>query len=154
MVYILLTALFLDFILGEPPNAWHPVAWLGNLISREMKLAPGKGCVRQLVFGSVMVLATLGSVTALAYFLVIYLKTVNPWLYVVLSGLLLKFTFSLRGLKDAAQKVKKIGSDGPAINMYLKFPESHCHHKFTFSSEEERDRTYEKLKILLNVAAL
>ena len=104
-VFILVTALILDFTIGEPPNAGHPVAWLGKFINRGMKLAPGKGRGRQLIFGTVLVLMTLGIATALAFFLVAYLKTVNPWLYVIASGLLLKFTFSLRGLKDAAQKV-------------------------------------------------
>jgi adenosylcobinamide-phosphate synthase len=105
-VFILLTALILDVALGEPPNAGHPIAWLGKLITREMKLAPGKGHGRQLIFGTIMVTVTLGSITTLVFFLVAYLKTVNPWLYVIASGLLLKFTFSLRGLKEAAQEVR------------------------------------------------
>ena len=107
-VFILLTALILDVALGEPPNAGHPVAWLGKLITREMKLAPGKGYGRQLIFGTVMVTVTLGSITALVFFMVAYLRTVNPWLYVIASGLLLKFTFSLRGLKEAAQEVRNL----------------------------------------------
>jgi adenosylcobinamide-phosphate synthase len=107
-VFILLTALILDVALGEPPNAGHPIAWLGKLITREMKLAPGKGHGRQLIFGTIMVTVTLGSITTLVFFLVAYLKTVNPWLYVIASGLLLKFTFSLRGLKDAAQEVRNL----------------------------------------------
>lgn len=105
-VFILLVALVFDVTLGEPPDAGHPVAWLGRFINRAMKLAPGQGRGRQLGYGTAVVLLTLGITTALTFFLVAYLRTVNPWLYVIAGGLLLKFTFSLRGLGEAARRVR------------------------------------------------
>ena len=39
MLYILLAAVFAaDALLGEPPNAWHPVAWFGRLAALTEKL--------------------------------------------------------------------------------------------------------------------
>ena len=106
IIFILLIALALDLALGEPANFWHPVAWLGKLISLEVKCAPRGGKFKQLAFGIVMVLITLGAITAPIYFLVIYLHKINWLIYIAVAGLLLKFTFSLRGLRQAATMVK------------------------------------------------
>ncbi|MFH0942082.1 MAG: cobalamin biosynthesis protein [Chloroflexota bacterium] len=106
-IYILATALLLDIGFGEPANAVHPVAWLGKLISLEMKLAPAKSRAWQFAYGAVAVPVTVATATALAFWLVAYLRTLNPWLYIFAGGLLLKFTFSLRGLIQAAMKVRR-----------------------------------------------
>jgi len=108
IVIILLIALALDLILGEPSNAWHPIAWLGKLISLETKLAPKKGSSRQLAYGVGMVLITLVLVIAAVYFLLSHLSEFNLLVYIIVAGLLLKFTFSLRGLRQAIDTVKKL----------------------------------------------
>ncbi len=106
IIFILFIALALDFAFGEPPNFWHPVAWLGKLISLEMKWAPRRGKLTQLVFGIVTVLLTLGAITAPMYFLLLYLGEINWVIYIVVAGALLKFTFSLHGLRQAVATVK------------------------------------------------
>jgi len=108
IIIILLIALALDLILGEPSNTWHPVAWLGKLISLEIKLAPKKGSSRQLAYGIGMVLITLGLVVTAVYFLLAHLHEFNLVVYVIVAGLLLKFSFSLRGLGQAIDTVKKL----------------------------------------------
>ena len=105
-VFILLTALAIDLAFGEPSNAWHPVAWLGKLISLETKAAPQRRRLTQLAYGIGMVLVTLGLIVALVYFSLIYLKEINSVAYVIAAGLLLKFSFSLRGLRQAVGAVK------------------------------------------------
>ena len=106
IIYILLIALVIDLIFGEPGNMLHPVAWLGKLTFLEMKLAPEKGRLFQLVYGVSIVLITLGAITALTFFLVLYLQDVSSLIYVVVAGILLKFTFSFRGLIQAVTAVK------------------------------------------------
>lgn len=106
IIFTLFIALAVDLAFGEPPNSWHPVAWLGKLISSEMKLAPRRGKLIQLVFGIVMVLITLGVISTPMYFLFLYLGEVNRVIYVVVAGVLLKFTLSLRGLRQAVATVK------------------------------------------------
>ncbi|MFC1870462.1 cobalamin biosynthesis protein [Chloroflexota bacterium] len=102
VIFILLIALAIDLVFGEPPDSWHPVAWVGRLISLEMKWVPRRGRVIPLVFGIVTVLLALGIVTAPLYFLFFYLREISPVIYVIVAGLLLKFTFSLRGLNQSA----------------------------------------------------
>jgi adenosylcobinamide-phosphate synthase len=107
IIIILLIALALDLTFGEMPNTWHPVAWLGKLISLEARLAPKADKTRQLTYGVSIVLITLGLIVTAVYFLLAYLSEINPVVYIVLAGLLLKFTFSLRGLRQAVNAVKE-----------------------------------------------
>jgi len=106
-IVILFIALTLDLIFGEPPNTWHPVAWLGKLISWETKLAPRRGKYWQIAYGTCIVLVTFGLIATAVYFLLTQLSEFNLIVYVIMSGLLLKFSFSLRGLRQAVDSVKK-----------------------------------------------
>ena len=107
IIFILFIALAIDLTFGEPPNSWHPVAWLGKLISLEMKWGSQSGKLIQLAFGIVTVLLTLGIITAPMYFLLLYLGEINRLIYIVVAGVLLKFTFSLRGLRQAVATAKE-----------------------------------------------
>jgi len=107
-VFILLLALILDLAFGEPSNAWHPVAWLGKLISLEMRMSPKQGRVRQLAFGITIVIITVAAITVAVYFLLSYVREIHTVLYIVLSAIMLKFTFSLCGLRQAATAIKKL----------------------------------------------
>ena len=106
IIFILLIALAFDLAFSEPPNSWHPVAWLGKLISLDVKWAPQRGRLRQLIYGIGMVLVTLGLIVAPVYFLLVHLKEMNSVVYVIAAGFLLKFSFSLRGLRQAVGEVK------------------------------------------------
>ncbi|MFC2033859.1 cobalamin biosynthesis protein [Chloroflexota bacterium] len=106
ILIILIVALIIDTAFREPCNTWHPVAWLGKLISIETKLARDKGKSMQLFLGTIIVLITIAAITITTYFLLLYLRDLNWWIYLILAGLLLKFTFSLRGLRQAATEVK------------------------------------------------
>jgi len=107
-IVILLIAIMLDLIFGEPPNTWHPVAWLGKLISQEIKLAPHGGKFRQMAYGASIVLVTLGLIVTAIYFLFAQLSEFNLIFYVIISGILLKFSFSLRGLRQAVDSVNRL----------------------------------------------
>lgn len=99
----MLAALLLDLLLGDPPNRWHPVAWMGAVIDRLRKNAPARD---KLAYGGIV---------AWGGGLVVWLLT---WATLRLSrGLLLplrwlvriwllKTTLSLRGLDDAAAAVE------------------------------------------------
>jgi cobalamin biosynthesis protein CobD/CbiB len=86
---ILLLALLIDILFGEPPRVIHPVVWMGKAISFWQRFAPtsrpspdkerggrgssfspspssGEGRVRQLVYGAVMVLVTICAFASLA----------------------------------------------------------------------------------------
>jgi adenosylcobinamide-phosphate synthase len=107
IIFILILALIFDLAFGEPRNTWHPVAWMGNLISLGIRQSPKQGKVKQFVFGTVVVIITLTFITSSAYFLLGFLKETNALLSIILSALILKFTFSFRGLREAAISIKK-----------------------------------------------
>jgi len=106
-IAVLLLALILDLVFGEPPNTWHPIAWLGRLISFETKTAPKTGKLRQIGYGVVIVLVTLGILVTAIYFLLNRLIEFNTIAYIVIAAILLKFSLSLRGLGGAVDSVKK-----------------------------------------------
>ncbi len=105
-LYILCGALLLDALMGEAPNSWHPVAWLGNLISLQLKFEPLSGPRRQFIYGAAMVIFTCAIVTVPLYLGLEYLLGLNQIIYIVLSAYLLKNTFALRGLWQAVEDVK------------------------------------------------
>ena len=68
-IFILVLALILDLIIGELPNKYHPVAWLGKLIDLEVKFIPGKGKVIQFISGMIGVLTTIGLIAVSIFYL-------------------------------------------------------------------------------------
>ena len=107
-IYIFSLALLLDLSLGEPPNHFHPVAWLGKLINLQLKFRPHKGSNKQFVFGATLVLLTAGMITAAILLLLNSVEQYNQILYIVIAAIVLKLTLSLRGLIKAADSVKKL----------------------------------------------
>src|SRR5712692_279108 len=48
---VLVTALLLDLLCGEPPNRYHPVAWMGTVIAVLRKYAPMQNSLGQFAYG-------------------------------------------------------------------------------------------------------
>jgi adenosylcobinamide-phosphate synthase len=105
-LYMLCAALLLDALIGEAPDRWHPVAWLGKLISLELKLEPSKGPRRQLLFGIAIVVTTCIVITVPLWLGLTLLSGLNSVIYILLSAYLLKSTFALRGLWQAVEDVR------------------------------------------------
>ena len=110
-VLVLVAALAIDVVLGEPPSAVHPVVWMGRVISWQLKLHP-RGKVTQFVYGVWMVLVTVALFAMPTYFLLVYIRDIHIALFVVVGAVLLKSTFSLRELHRAAMRVKRPLVDG------------------------------------------
>ena len=108
IILILALAIALDLALGDPPNAIHPVAWMGKAISFLERGGNKHRPVVQLLYGVAMVLFTMALFAIPAYFIVFYLENLNQIAYIVTAAVLLKCTFSLRGLRRAALVVKKL----------------------------------------------
>lgn len=101
---MLAAALVWDRRLGEPPNALHPVVWMGRLIGLLRDLAPRRG---RLVWGALMALglpALWGAVGAAALSV--------PWLGWFLGVWLLKSSFAIRSLGEAGLRVGDAVSAG------------------------------------------
>jgi adenosylcobinamide-phosphate synthase len=103
---VLVFAIGIDLVLAEPPNAFHPVAWLGKIISLELKGTPSSGRIKQFIFGVAIVLLTTGVIIALLYLFRYYVNQFNPIVYTACVVVLFRFTFSMQGLKKAGSVIK------------------------------------------------
>jgi adenosylcobinamide-phosphate synthase len=105
-VAILLPAVVLDLALGDPPNGYHPVAWLGRATDRLERLAPQHGWAARLVYGLAMVQGLVGTSLLVGTLLERALAGCRPAARVVLTAGLLKLAFSFRDLIEAAARVR------------------------------------------------
>ncbi len=103
---ILLLALALDLVLGEPPRPIHPVVWMGKLAAFLERYHAGYQPLAQFVYGMGITLFLIGLFTASTYFILFYLKSLNLAAYVIIGALILKSAFSLKELRKAALRVK------------------------------------------------
>jgi adenosylcobinamide-phosphate synthase len=106
MLTTLLLALALDLAFGEPPNRWHPVAWIGRLIIMGRALAPARGRLRLIIYGTLLLIGLLALVVAPTLALGKALSG-RGWGGLVIEALLLKLTFSLRGLFSAVGSIQE-----------------------------------------------
>ncbi|MEL7235990.1 MAG: adenosylcobinamide-phosphate synthase CbiB, partial [Chloroflexota bacterium] len=100
---VLLAALLLDLLLGDPPNRWHPVAWMGSAIYRLRQATPERG---KFIYGGMVAwgggLIIWGLLSAVLR-LTNRLPAPLNWL---VRAWLLKTTISLRGLNNAAHEIE------------------------------------------------
>lgn len=101
----LLLALVCDWVLGDPPNALHPVAWMGHGIGLGRRLAPTRSPALAFLAGALLMLVGL----AVVLFLGLLIATLcdllpRPWSWLV-EAVVLKTTLAWRGLMRAALDV-------------------------------------------------
>jgi len=100
---LLLAALLLDLLVGDPPNRWHPVAWMGSAIDWLRKQAPERG---KFLYGGMIAWGGGLIVWGLAWFALRLTDRVPTPLNWLIKAWLLKTTISLRGLNNAAHEVE------------------------------------------------
>ncbi len=105
-ILILFIALAIDLTLGEPPNALHPVAWMGKVASFLEKGSTSRSPAAQFVYGTLLTLATIALFAIPTYFLFTYLASFNSVAYVIIGAAIFKTTFSLRELRRVALGIK------------------------------------------------
>lgn len=101
----LLIAYALDLAFGEPPNAIHPVAWMGTVIARGKRWALVGSPIAQLARGAVLALAVPSASAAVAYALIRAVHRLSL-LELIVTVLLLKPMFAVRALGAAAFRVR------------------------------------------------
>ncbi len=113
-ISILMTAILIDVLFGDPPTAFHPVGWQGNFISFFWDLRPAFNFRGLFLYGLSIViigfLITLGLVGLLQLGLwklaVAGDRPLYPILSIVLAALLMKGSFSHRNLLAAGALVQ------------------------------------------------
>lgn len=109
---VLLLALVLDFALREPPNALHPVVWIGKTISFLEKLLPQSS--PNIAFASGLIIAVLVPIFfgGIAWIIALGLREIHPVAYLIGGAILLKTTFAVKGLGQAAKATHRaVASD-------------------------------------------
>ena len=101
---VVVLAVGLDLVAGDPPNRWHPVAWIGwALESGRQRLCRGSPGVLLVAGAALTVGVTV--LAALAGGVVEVAAAALGWAGVLLQAVALKSTLSLRGLCGAARTV-------------------------------------------------
>jgi len=100
---LLAAALLLDLLLGDPPNPWHPVHWLGRLadfMEHIWRKIAGEGFFAGLAaWISVVILALT------ACFLLLQIARIWAPLFWLFCILIIWISFALRGLEEHALRV-------------------------------------------------
>src|SRR5258705_1584832 len=95
-------AVALDLLAGDPPNRWHPVAWIGALIARGRRHAP-RGVDDLALYGSFLILVVAGVAAAGALAAHAVLATLPAPVVLLGDAWLLKCSLSLDGLFAAVE---------------------------------------------------
>ncbi|MCK4862804.1 MAG: cobalamin biosynthesis protein [Dehalococcoidales bacterium] len=110
-VLIIVLAVAIDLALGDPPDAFHPVAWMGKVISFLEKAGLKLNPTAQFLYGMGMTLFTIALFVVPLYFIFLYLGHINLVATIILGALILKSTFSVKGLRRTALKIRKLLED-------------------------------------------
>ncbi|MBX3015069.1 MAG: cobalamin biosynthesis protein CobD [Caldilineaceae bacterium] len=102
---VILLALLIDFTWGDPPNRFHPVAWMGNGIAWARRQAPQTGHRAQFVYGVGLAGGGALLLAAVGWVLQALLARLPWWGRLLAEALLLKSTLALHGLSRAAMAV-------------------------------------------------
>ena len=101
-----------DVAFGEPPNALHPVAWMGRLIALLERHRPRGRPQAELAYGALIVLVACGVAGGVGFALLLAVHVLPFWAALPLASLVLKMAFSLRGLAVAGRTVqRRLGTD-------------------------------------------
>jgi adenosylcobinamide-phosphate synthase len=104
--WVLLTAILMDTTMGDPPNRYHPVAWMGSAISAAQRHAPREGWVAQLSYGATLALGGTVIVVMVGRLLAGVLSRLPCQWGWLLEALVLKTTLAMRGLGRAATEIE------------------------------------------------
>jgi adenosylcobinamide-phosphate synthase len=102
---VLLVAIGIELVIGDPVSRWHPVALFGRLVAWLVDRAPDVWGPQQLVYGAVAVAVSVGAVAALSALALRAMEEVAPIAAVLVGGLLLKSSLSYRQLEREATRV-------------------------------------------------
>ncbi len=105
-VAVLLLAVVFDAMFPEPPNAIHPVVWMGKAISALERLGDGLGSTGAFTLGAFIAVGVPALFGGAAWLAVIALYALGDIPFLIGAAALLKTAFSVRGLGQAAREVQ------------------------------------------------
>ena len=105
MFEILLLAVVIDVLFGEPPPRFHPVVFMGHVITRGRTWCERRG--NQLFWGLFLLIYTVGVVLLILEVILIVIHHLPSIVQVIFYACLLKMTISIRFLHSAAMAVQR-----------------------------------------------
>jgi len=104
ILIILVTAIVIDLLIGEPPSKIHPVVLMGNLIVNLKKYLIKYNNKLTGILITIIILLVFNILFAF----IIKISTINYYLFIIISALLLSTTFAIKSL---IYSVDQIGED-------------------------------------------
>lgn len=108
---IIVVAIIIDWVVGDPKYPTHPVIWMGRWIKWcEKKLyVQTKSYTSASLFwrGVLLLISTLAIVGSLMIGIMYFTYWIHPWLSYIVSAWFLSTTIAVKGLKDAGMQVYK-----------------------------------------------
>lgn len=103
----LLLAFLLDWAFGDPPNRFHPAAWMGSFIQAAFRKRPSNQPALEFLFGAALTVTGAFLFAGFAYGLqMVFINQLSFIIGVIIQAILLKTTFSMRGLWRAAGEIQ------------------------------------------------
>ena len=103
-VGVLLLAVALDIVLPEPPEMLHPVVWMGKFTRALEWVSPRSGRVRPFLAGAGVALVVPAVFGGAVWWLALGLRELGMAAYIIGGAVLLRTTFTVKGLSHAAIK--------------------------------------------------
>ncbi len=105
----------IDLILGDPPNRFHPVAWIGSGLMAARRRLPKTGRLIPLIAGAGLMAVGVGGAVGLGRLIDRGLAEIPQPIALVAEAIALKSLFSIRGLVLAARSVAETLRRGDLI---------------------------------------
>lgn len=99
-------AVALDWLFGDPPNAFHPVAWFGNFVSALERRSPRSSCRTEMLFGAGIAASGIAIAALPAFVIEKFIRRRGVWGAVILAAAL-KVTFAWRTLIESGERVRR-----------------------------------------------
>lgn len=109
-ILVVIFAIILDFIVGDPKNKFHPTSWIGSLIAKLVPFVKNESPNIEKLGGILLVILVTSFVSALLVLLNFGIQTISiEFVGIVVSVLvgmiLLKTTVAIRGMEKHAMEV-------------------------------------------------
>lgn len=104
-ILVLAIAFFVDVIAGEPPNRFHPVAWMGTGVDWYRRRMNSGGGTRRFLSGAALILIGVSFTMGIGWLVQRGCQECPTIISILIQALVLKCTFSARALMRAAKSV-------------------------------------------------
>ena len=99
-ILVVIFAITLDFIVGDPKNKFHPTSWIGSLIAKLVPLVKNQSPKIEKLGGIILVISVTGIVSTLLIFLNIGIQSISIefvgiLISIIVGTLLLKTTIAI-----------------------------------------------------------